>query len=64
MKFLIALALIFALITLGILITGVATMARGGEVNKKYGNKLMQARVAAQAITVLLLLIVALMAAT
>ncbi|WCL54971.1 HIG1 domain-containing protein [Gimibacter soli] len=62
MKFLIILALIFALITLGILIFGVTAMAKGGDFNKKYGNKLMQARVASQGITILLLFIVALMA--
>jgi hypothetical protein len=34
---------------LGSLIIGVFGMARGGEFNRKYGNKLMQARVFLQA---------------
>ncbi|TDI61496.1 MAG: twin transmembrane helix small protein, partial [Alphaproteobacteria bacterium] len=37
--------LIALLITLGILLTGVIGMARGGEFNQKYGNKLMRMRV-------------------
>jgi hypothetical protein len=50
--FLLAFAL---LLVLGVLAVGVISMARGGEFNQKYGNKLMQARVAAQALAVLLL---------
>ena len=34
-----------------VLIVGVIIMGRGGQLNKKYSNKLMQARVAAQALT-------------
>lgn len=52
------LMLIAMLVTLGILATGIIGMARGGEFNAKYGNKLMRARVALQAVAVLLLLIV------
>jgi hypothetical protein len=44
--------------TLAVLIVGLAGFFHGGEFNRKYGNKLMQARVALQAIAVLLLLIV------
>jgi Hypoxia induced protein conserved region len=44
--------------TLGVLIVGLAGFFHGGEFNRKYGNKLMQARVALQAVAVLLLLIV------
>jgi hypothetical protein len=44
--------------TLGVLIIGLAGFFHGGEFNRKYGNKLMQARVALQAVAVLLLLIV------
>jgi len=33
-----------------VLLIGVFGMARGGEFNKKYGNRLMQARVALQAV--------------
>jgi ABC-type Fe3+-siderophore transport system permease subunit len=47
--FLLALA-----ITLGVLFAGLFVMARGGEVNRKYGNKLMRARVIAQGVAVLL----------
>jgi hypothetical protein len=33
---------------LGVLIVGIASMVKGGEFNKKYGNKLMRARVILQ----------------
>lgn len=35
--------------TLLVLIVGISLMARGGEANRKYGNKMMVARVALQA---------------
>ena len=44
--------------TLGVLAIGLAGFFQGGEFNRKYGNKLMQARVALQAIAVLLLLVI------
>lgn len=49
------------LIVLGILIAGVVVMARGGEVSRKWSNKLMQARVLAQlfAIVVIVIIVVA-----
>ena len=34
--------------TLGVLFAGLITMARGGETNRKYGNRLMRWRVIAQ----------------
>ena len=40
---------------LGVLIFGIITMFRGGEFNRKYGNKLMQLRVFMQLIAVLLI---------
>lgn len=43
---------------LGVLIVGLAAFFQGGEFNRKYGNKLMRARVALQALAVILLLIV------
>ncbi len=43
------------LAVVGVLLVGVFAMARGGEFNRKYGNKLMQARVALQAVAVALL---------
>ncbi len=41
------------LITLGVLFTGLIAMARGGEFNDKYANKLMRARIVAQAVALL-----------
>lgn len=43
---------------LGVLVLGLAAFFKGGEFNRKYGNKLMRARVALQALAVILLLIV------
>ncbi|TDI61735.1 MAG: twin transmembrane helix small protein [Alphaproteobacteria bacterium] len=51
--------LIALLITLGILLTGVIGMARGGEFNQKYGNKLMRMRVIAQFTALMLMLLLA-----
>lgn len=51
MIFLIVVAM---LITLGVLFTGLISMARGGEFNRKYGNKLMRLRVIAQGVAILL----------
>jgi hypothetical protein len=42
--------------TLAVLAVGIVVMLRGGEINRKYGNKLMRARVALQAIAVALVL--------
>jgi hypothetical protein len=42
--------LIAMLITAGVLATGIIGMARGGEFNAKYGNKLMRARIIAQGV--------------
>ena len=39
-----------------VLLAGVFAMTRGGEVNRKYGNKLMRWRVALQGSAILLLL--------
>jgi hypothetical protein len=52
LKILIPIALV---ITLGVLLTGVIAMARGGEFNRKYGNRLMQLRVASQFVAVILI---------
>ncbi len=52
------LLLIAMLATLGVLIVGLGAFFKGGEFNRKYSNKLMRARVALQALAVLLLLIV------
>lgn len=41
-------------LTLIVLFAGLITMGRGGEVNRKYGNKLMRWRVILQGIALLL----------
>ncbi len=51
--------LIALLVTVGILLTGVIGMARGGEFNKKYGNKLMRMRVIAQFTALMLMMLMA-----
>lgn len=43
---------------LGVLIVGVLGMVKGGEFNRKYGNKLMRARVILQFMAVMLLLVI------
>ncbi len=40
-----------------ILVAGVVAMMRGGEFNRKYGNRLMRARLEAQAVAVVLVLV-------
>ena len=47
--FLLAIAM---LLTLAVLFTGLFAMVRGGEFNRKYGNRLMQARVAVQGVAI------------
>ena len=39
------------------LLMGLFVMARGGELNEKYGNKLMQARVLLQGLAILLFIL-------
>jgi len=43
--------------TLLVLVVGIAVMFKGGELDRKYGNKLMRARVAMQALTIALLVV-------
>lgn len=45
-------AILAAIAVLASLATGVVGMARGGEFNAKYGNKLMRARVILQGIAI------------
>ena len=52
---LLILMIAFAFATLGVLFTGIVSMFRGGEFNRRYGNKLMRARVILQGITLVLL---------
>lgn len=49
------LMIVFAFATLGVLATGIISMFRGGEFNRRYGNRLMRARVILQGITLVLL---------
>jgi hypothetical protein len=42
---------------LGALLLGVVSMAKGGEFNRKYGNKLMRTRVALQGLAILLFIV-------
>lgn len=48
-----------ALIVLVILMAGLGVFAKGGEVNRRYSNKLMRWRVGAQAVAVLVIVVVA-----
>ncbi|WP_026986764.1 twin transmembrane helix small protein [Fodinicurvata fenggangensis] len=52
--FMMVLVVIAMLITLGVLFAGLFSMARGGEFNQKYGNKLMRWRVIMQGVALLL----------
>ncbi len=51
---LIVLSLIAVLIVLGV---GIIGMLRGGDFNRRYGNKLMRVRVATQGLAILLILL-------
>ncbi len=46
---------------LGVLVSGMYSMARGGEFNRKYGNVLMRWRVALQGCALLLLVLLMLL---
>ena len=51
--------LIFAMLaTLGVLFFGIITMARGGDFNLKYGNKIMRTRIVLQASALLIFAII------
>lgn len=45
------------LLVLGILIVGVIGFARGGEFNRKHGNRMMRYRIIAQAVAIALILV-------
>ena len=57
------LALIAMIATLLVLIVGLAGFFHGGEFNRRYGNKLMRARVTLQFVTIVLLLLAVLSSA-
>jgi hypothetical protein len=52
-----AMALVALLATAGVLIAGIASMARGGEFDLHHSHQLMSARVGVQAVALLILLI-------
>jgi len=52
--FIVVLLVIAMIATLGVLMAGVVGMARGGEFNRRYSNKLMRARIICQAVALLL----------
>lgn len=49
------LAIAAAMATLAVLTTGLIGMARGGDFNRRYGNKLMRWRVGLQAVAIVFL---------
>lgn len=55
MSFGTVLLILLMLCVLGILFTGIGAMLVGGEFNRKYGNRLMMARVGMQAVAIGLL---------
>lgn len=54
--------IILMLLTLITVLLGLGIMIRGGELNKKYGNRMMILRVGLQAVTIGLIFIIAIMA--
>lgn len=57
MSFGFVLLIILMLAVLAVLFIGLGSMLTGGEFNKKYGNKLMQARVWLQALALLVFIL-------
>jgi hypothetical protein len=57
MSFSFTLLLLLMLAVVGVLFTGLFSMIQGGEFNRKYGNKLMIARVCLQDLALLVLLL-------
>jgi hypothetical protein len=60
--FLAPLLIFAAFATLGVLFFGIITMARGGDFNLKYGNKIMRARIVLQASALLIFAIIMIIA--
>lgn len=50
------LAAALCLIVLIVLMTGIGVFTKGGETNRKWGNRLMRYRIIAQAVAVLIIL--------
>jgi len=58
MNDIVSILVLAAVVAVGlILVAGIVTMMRGGEFNRKYGNKLMRARLVLQAVAVVLVLV-------
>ncbi len=57
MSFLFIAMLISLAAVVAVLVAGIVGMLRGGEFNRKYGNRLMRARVILQGLTIALLLL-------
>jgi hypothetical protein len=57
MSILWTLALVAMIATLLVLVVGLAGFFHGGEFNRRYGNKLMRARVTLQFVTIVLLML-------
>ena len=53
---LLIMAIMLCLLVLIVLMLGIGSFLRGGEISKKYSNKLMRIRIIAQAIAVLLII--------
>lgn len=53
-----AVVIVALVATLAMLLVGIIAMMRGGAFNAKYGNKLMRARVALQALAVGLMFVI------
>jgi len=56
--FLVPLLIVAMLATLGVLFFGIITMARGGDFNLKYGNKIMRTRILLQGVALLIFAII------
>jgi hypothetical protein len=52
------LVVVLCIFTLLVLVAGVVVMVKGGKINKEYSNKLMQARIYFQAITIAVLALI------
>lgn len=51
------LVILAGLVVLAILATGIGGFARGGEFNRKHGNRLMRWRIIAQAVAIALIML-------
>jgi ABC-type glycerol-3-phosphate transport system permease component len=56
-KFVFALLIVAMMITLGVLLLGLFSMARGGDFDKRNANRFMRWRVIAQGIAILLFIV-------